>query len=537
MLRAGIYNRCSTEEEAQINALDIQAQESREIVEEKGWVMTAQYIESQSGTTVRGRSEYQRLLEDMETELFDIVVIKSIDRLTRSAKDWYLFLDKLTSCKKRLYIYIDRRFYTPEDNLLTGIKAILAEDFSRELSKKIKNAHKRRQEKKSGYNITVPIFGWDKVGKEQYVINREEAEAYRLGFELAKEGKGFYTIANLMYERGVRSKRGTRISEVQWRKLLYSPRAHGTVVLHTREYDFETKKTRAVPEEEWIYIDNALPAIVKKEYQEEILSLLQSRNGQNASADAGKRRFPAGRYPLSGKLRCARCGRPYYRVKRTFGGKEVIFWKCAAQLEQGRNSSAGCSNISIRQECLFRGVKEACEGYYVPLFGEKGRLLEGMLTILEAGLYGAGREEKKKKQEELEKLERKRKLLLKKLLDELISDEDFALLYGELEGKKKELTRETGNIKQTDKEYTDHQKRMEKIRQALSEELLEQAQAMVLADAMDEIRVYPDKRLCLVFNKPRLRRLFLVSGSSLEEEKEAGESGEELKLWIQYEKG
>ena len=31
MKRAGIYNRCSTEEEAQINALESQAAESREI--------------------------------------------------------------------------------------------------------------------------------------------------------------------------------------------------------------------------------------------------------------------------------------------------------------------------------------------------------------------------------------------------------------------------------------------------------------------------------------------------------------------------
>ena len=177
--RVGIYNRCSTEEEAQKNALAVQAEESREIAQKKGWMIAAQYIESESGTSIKNRTEYQRLLEDMEKDSFDIVMIKSIDRLMRSAKDWYLFLSKLTDNNKRLYIYLEDKFYTPEDSLISGIKAILAEEFSRELSKKIKNSHNRRQElhrqnKAAGLNITRPMFGWDKIEKDKYVVNERE---------------------------------------------------------------------------------------------------------------------------------------------------------------------------------------------------------------------------------------------------------------------------------------------------------------------------------------------------------------------------
>ena len=206
--RVGIYNRCSTEEEAQMNALSIQAAESREIAQEMGWSIAEQYIESESGTTSERRMEYRKLLEDMEREKFDIVMIKSIDRLMRSARDWYIFLDKLTRNHKRLYIYMDHKFYTPDDSFITGIKAMMAEDFSRELSKKIKHAHEGRQKNKSGFNITVPMFGWNKIGKNKYEINEEEAENYRMAFAMVKEGKGFYTIANYMYEKGVRGKKG-----------------------------------------------------------------------------------------------------------------------------------------------------------------------------------------------------------------------------------------------------------------------------------------------------------------------------------------
>lgn len=260
-----------------MNALNTQVQESIEIVKQNGWQLVCQYVESKSGTTSYRRNEYQKLMDALDKDIFDVVVVKSIDRLTRSVKDWYIFLDKLVRNHKQLYIYIDRKFYTPEDNLLTGIKAILAEDFSRELSKKIKNAHKRRQEKREGFNITVPMFGWDKVAKDVYVLNQEESAAYRLAFAMAEEGKGFYTIAKTMYERGVRSKRGGRISEVQWRKMLYSPRAHGTVVLRSEEYDFEMKQKKALPETEWIVIEGALPAIVTKGYQDKVLECVRRR--------------------------------------------------------------------------------------------------------------------------------------------------------------------------------------------------------------------------------------------------------------------
>ena len=144
-LRAVIYNRCSTEEESQKDALKKQVQESKTCVAEQGWQLTDCYVEAKSGTTSKGRTEYNRLYRDLERDKFDIIVIKSQDRLMRNTKDWYLFLDRMQKNQKRLYMYLERKFYTPDDALITGIKAILAEEYSRELSKKINHAHQNRQ--------------------------------------------------------------------------------------------------------------------------------------------------------------------------------------------------------------------------------------------------------------------------------------------------------------------------------------------------------------------------------------------------------
>ena len=280
MQRVAIYNRCSTEEEAQKNALEVQAAESIELVEakkEEGWVIVARYVESESGTSTRKRKEYQKMIEDIKQNKYDIIVVKSIDRLARNAKDWYLFLDCLMKHNTRLYLYLERKFYESEDALVTGIKAILAEEFSKELSAKIKNAHRRRQLKQSGLNITREMFGWNKLGKDEFKVNVQEKAYFMMACSLVEAGCGFRRISNILYEAGARSKSGKRISEVQWRNMLRSTRAYGTVILHKKEYDFVRKEKKEVAEDEWIVIEDAIPALISFEYYKKIQEILDKR--------------------------------------------------------------------------------------------------------------------------------------------------------------------------------------------------------------------------------------------------------------------
>jgi len=535
-MKAAIYNRCSTEEEAQINALAIQVEESREKVLAKGWKISAQYIESESGTTSYKRNEYQSLMEDMETDLFDVVVIKSIDRLMRSAKDWYLFLDKLTQNNKKLYIYIDNKFYTPEDSLITGIKAILAEDFSRELSKKIKNAHRRRQEKKTGLNITAPMFGWDKCGKDVFVINEEEAEAYRAAFRLAEEGKGFYTISKILFERGVRSKNGNRISEAQWRKMLYSPRAHGTVVLHQTEYDFETKRRIKLPEREWIYVENALPPIVSKEYQRKVLSKLLARTTQVKETQRSKSMKNVGHYLLSGKLICGVCGENFYRVASKSKDVKLIGWKCSKALKYGRNNDGntkGCNNFSVIEDSVIEQIERACKNQYKAIFEHEDNLADEAVQMLKKILTEGGcQNEEVKLRKELEKYNKKKRMLLHKLMDEIISDEEFKLLNEELNHRIEKNTTQLNSILSRGDEYSNCEEKMLKIRQALKNGIIDKAKTKELICRIDKIIIHANGTMEVAFDKPKLLCLLKMYNPDLEE---GGLDDNFFKLNIRYE--
>lgn len=498
-MRVVIYNRCSTEEEAQINALEIQAAESRELVYAKGWQLIDQYIESESGTSVERRLEYQRLLEDMECDKFDIIVIKSIDRLMRSAMDWYFFVSKLTRFGKQLYIYIDNKFYSPDDSLINGIKAILAEDFSRELSKKIKNAHKRRQIKKSGINITRQMFGWNRICKDVYEINEEEAESYRLAFELVKGGMGFYRLANEMYENGVRGKTGKRISETQWRNMLFSPRAYGTVVLHTREYDFDTKKFIQIPENEWIYVENALPPIVSKEYHDEVMEVLKERSVGDYTRDMSG----IGLHELSGKVVCSECGAIFYRSKCGHGINIMDIWKCSTALTHGRKTEEnryGCNNIHLVEETVLKQMHEVCKQQYAMLFGDGESIIDDALYVLKQVFKNSNYErELGKYTKQMEKLTKRKELLFEKLLEEVISDEDFKKCNEDISAKMEVNKSAMEDIKAKMAEYNDYEERLDKIRESLVKEIVDRAKTQEVMKRIKKIVVSPDKTLEIEF--------------------------------------
>lgn len=496
MERVGIYNRCSTEEESQRSALASQVAESREIAEKKGWKVIEQYVESETGTVAYKRSEYQRLLADMAENRFDIVMIKSIDRLMRSAKDWYFFLSRLTENKLKLYIYIEGKFYTPDDNLISGIKAILAEDFSRELSKKIKNAHRRRQEKKSGLNITCEMFGWNKVKKDLYEINEEEAAYYRTAFRLAGEGKGFYSISNIMYELGARARSGQKISGVQWRKMLYAKRASGTMVLNTRTYNFDTKRYEKVPEDGWIYIENALPPIVSEEYQEKILKVLAGRAAEGGKSGRDTLKIcRKGKYELSHKLICEQCRSYYYRV----GKEKGAVWKCSTFLKNGRtgggNNINGCDNPNIKEEKVIEFLKEELEDCEKTEMKEQW--LEEFMGIVRKTLKaGDCEKELGRLVREEKKLAARKDKLMEKLLEGVVCDQEFQKYNREMEEKLYELNHKISCIKQRDRQYNSYECRMEEIREAVCNgNLLKNAAARTLLQQVDHIEVCKDGSL------------------------------------------
>ena len=491
--RAVIYCRCSTEEESQTDALCKQIWESEACVRDHGWLLADRYVELKSGTTTRGRDEYNRLFHDLVTDKFEIIVIKSQDRLMRNVKDWYLFLDRMLSHGKRLFMYIEQKFYTADDALLTGIKAILAEEYSRELSKKINNAHKNRQKNGGRAMLTSRTFGFLKLPDGTAAVAEEEAGIIRQIYEYSAAGYGSRRIAGLFREQGYVKRTGNALTATCVTRIIRNPLYKGTMVMNKLHYDFETKKRMKVPEEQWILREKAVPAIVDERLWEaanRAMTDRASRHGQDRTVP--KVSF-GGQYDLSGKLVCSQCGKPYYRTWRYGGGrdKRIIEWKCSTYLEKGRQDRGGCRGAHLREETILAVLEQACGAYGDLGRREKDRIIDRTIRILrEAFDRMPGREKWEKLEKEEKRLEEQKDVLLTKLLEGVIPDKDYRKKHDELEKELTRLKAQKEGIQQREEERRNPEQRIEAIKDWLEKEGVKKAGAARRMEDIQRVRVH-----------------------------------------------
>lgn len=497
MERAVNYCRCSTEEESQRDALKVQTIESREWIQKKGWIHVDEYVEAKSGTQTKGRTEYQRLFDDMLEDKFDIIVIKDQDRLMRNTKDWYLFLDRMLLNGKQLFMYLENKYYTPDDALITGVRAILAEEYSRNLSKKINNAHKGRQEKGSAVVLNSNVYGFIKVGKQSPVINSQEAVAINRMYDLCIDGYGASLISRMLYQEGFADRQGNPFREERIRRIIRNQLYKGTVVMNRYHFNFETKQTEKNPPEDWIYHKGLVPAIVTEEKWEKANKAMDSRtNGIQIS-------HPLTNNALSHKIVCGLCGKPYYRTTRVKKSGIVKEWKCSTYLRYGRkdkqkkrhwNSSGqplGCDNVHIEEERLLQVLEQVRSQYYAPEEGDS--IIEQMLQLLEQTLGDqTGEKEKQKLERRKERLERQKSLLLDKLLNEVITDRDYKKKESELEQSLTDIQKRIESIQEKTVSTRQIEQRLKSIRQWMENGGLKKATAMDMMEDIRRIIVYPD---------------------------------------------
>lgn len=516
--RAVIYCRVSTQEQAQRDALAVQVEEAQNAVKSNEWVLVDQYIEMESGTTKHGRSEYMRLLDDIKDKnKFDIIVIKSLDRLNRSAKNWYLFVEELVNNDKLLYIYMDRAFYKTDDRLISGVKAILAEQYSRDLSSKINNAHEYRQKNGTTVLINNNTYGYVKNPDKSVSIHPEEAKMIRKIYRLAAQGCGSRTISKILYQDGIRNRNGNQLEESSIRRIIKNPLFKGVVVMNKRHFDFERKKEIKNPESEWIYHQGLVPAIVEEELWEKANKMLKLSAAQVKGA--GRQKKHRELYDFSGKLICGECGAPYYKTfRRQYANPEhvIVEWRCSSYLKHGRKKQevaegtnqskewgadeqelrrgqiTGCDNIHLKQEGLERMMRELSGQLFA--WQDEENMIRRIIKILsEVLLTGETHLKKEEVEKNLMAVRNRKSRLLDLLLDNTISKQGYKSKQKELEQEEQRWTERLERMDVEEEKIRQTKERLVGIEQKLRADGCEKIQAGLLMQVMDHIRVFEDR--------------------------------------------
>ena len=203
--RVAAYARVSMETERLQHSISAQISYYSNLIQSNpAWEYVGVYADSGiSGTSIKGRPEFNHMIEDCEKGLIDIVLTKSISRFARNT------VDLLKTVRHLKELGIEVRFEKENINSLSGdgevmltLLASFAEEESRSISENAKWGIKKRFEQ--GEPRRGRIYGY-RVKNGQYVIKEDEAAVVQRIFQMFLDGDSCYhhSPAQRKWHRGL----------------------------------------------------------------------------------------------------------------------------------------------------------------------------------------------------------------------------------------------------------------------------------------------------------------------------------------------
>ena len=401
-MRIAAYCRVSTDKEEQLHSLNHQKEFFTEYARRNGHELYRLYAdEGISGTNLKRREEFKKLLRDAEFHLFDMVVVKDISRFARNT------VDALQSIRKLKSLGINTLFLTAnmdsmgDSEFVLTLFSAMAQEESNHLSKRVKWGKKINAEKG---RVPQRIFGYDRMDKFTLKINPQEAGTVRKIFSLYNEqGLGCRTISMVLNRDGDKTKFGGEWNPRGVRRVLVNPIYCGILVNHKYEIeDFLTGKQITIPKEEQFIHRRPAWAIVTPEVFQKTQEILQSRRRTYDSGASTRNSRYSGRHTFSTLIKCAQCGRSFTRKSYTYANTR-IYWRCVTN---DQYTAERCPNrVILDESVLIQNLKN----YFSSLIGDKAAFTSRVLSGLKAQLSNSPNPEQSKKELET----RQKKLLIK----------------------------------------------------------------------------------------------------------------------------
>jgi site-specific DNA recombinase len=351
-VRAALYARVSTDEQAERYGLASQLTELRALAGRKGYAVLAEVVdEGISGATL-DRPGLDRLRELVRQGAADVVLAHDLDRLTRDVGHCAILLEELERADVRLEFVAMTHERTAESRLLLDVKAALA---SYERTKIRERTRRGRLEKarQGRWPHGRPPYGY------QVVDGRLAEDPPRA--EVVRRIFGWYTRDGWSIRAIVRTLRAAgALKPTPWTKhwetvavwrILQQPAYVGRAIWNRRRTDSPAWR----PEGDWIMIP--APPLVSEATYARAAELLAT----NRTRLAG--RPPTVPAPLRGHLVCGHCGRRLFlATTRGRGGRGFWrYYRCSGR-DPLSNVSGRCPNGEVRAEPLEDAVWDAVAG-------------------------------------------------------------------------------------------------------------------------------------------------------------------------------
>ena len=353
--RVAAYCRVSTDKDAQLYSLENQmkAFQAKIILHPEMELVGIYADEDKSGTSMKGRVEFQRMLDDCKAGKVDYILTKSVSRFARNTVDTLTTVRELGELG--IPVYFEKEKIDTANSLseiVLAIMACFAQEESRSISENVKWGIRKRFE--AGKEVKVPLYGFYHTEDELYLIQEDEAEIVREVFERYVHGEAPQDIMNDMIRRGVKPPAGDCWKRLQIDRMLKNEKYVGDSILQ-KTYVKDHLSHRQVRNRDGklpkFHVEDAHNAIVDRHVFEQAQRITEMRRVQ----------FGNSSYPYGEMLRCPHCG------KTLIHGSLNNFYYNGEKIQNGGwgcYSGDGCGNYLIIQSILDEAVIAAYEEKY-----------------------------------------------------------------------------------------------------------------------------------------------------------------------------
>lgn len=178
-LRVAIYTRISTEEQAQLNQVNV----LEKYANSQGWEISGTYTDVGSAFQHADQKELRRLLDECQRKHYERVLVYDVSRLTRKGPlELMLLLKRFADKGAPVHSYLDSAINVPNEfqPVLIAMYGMIAKTFSTQLSERTKAGMARA--KAQGKHVGRPR-------KERIRVNPEDIKAQRKLESLRKKIK------------------------------------------------------------------------------------------------------------------------------------------------------------------------------------------------------------------------------------------------------------------------------------------------------------------------------------------------------------
>lgn len=305
-----------------------------------------------SGSSVKKRTEFLRMMDDARSGRFDQIQTKSVSRFARNTVELLEAVRELRDLGIEVFFENEQiSSMEPTSELYLTIAATVAEN---DLAVDSDRQHWSMQHRFENGWICIGsgMYGYRMTEGNRLVIAPEEAEVVRRIYDMYISGYGAQAIANVLNAEGIVNARGGIWRSNTLLKLISNEKYMGDSIMgkvvQKQGVKFDNSDGQFG---ERYYIENSHESIVSRDVWQRAQDIRQQRKNPKL---VGQQNTV---YPFTGLIECGKC-HAHFRHKINSSGQKWAspIWMCSTQYINGK---AACDCTRIKDSVLKEKFVEA----------------------------------------------------------------------------------------------------------------------------------------------------------------------------------